>query len=864
MPLLGMDLDDYVEHSVVAAFEAQVQRTPNRVAVDTNGCRLTYAELNGVANRLARAIVQRRGPQAEPIALLLERGNVGIVGILAVLKAGKFYVALDPADPPTRLRTLLEAAQVGLLVSNGAHSTLVAELGLDLLDVDEVESVLSATNLDLPISPGSLLNIMFTSGSTGEPKGVLQTHRNLLHAVWARTERLRLTPDDRVVFLLSTSFGVSAAELFGTLLIGAALFPFDVRAQGFSRLASWLDEQQITVYHSVPTVFRGLLNALEPARVLESVRIVQMGGEPVFRHDVVRFLEHFRESTAFHTALGTTETYIAATYELDRATALSMPVLPAGYREIGKEILLVDDDLQLVPRGEVGEILVKSRYLSPGYWRRPDLTAAVFVPEPSGGDGRIYRTGDLGRLLSNGCLLHLGLKDFVVKIRGHSVATTEVEMALREVPGVREAAVVARDNPAGVKRLVGYIVPSGEPYPTAPQLRRALADSLPDYMLPASFVTLDELPRLTTGKVDIRALPAGSRAARESTYVAPRDSIEQELVSIWQDVLGVRPVGVDDDFFDLGGDSLQAVALFAEIEQRFGRRPRLSSLLKAPRVAQLARLLDGFDEEDALVPIQLTGSKPPFFFVHDLSGGVLSYTALARYLGSEQPLYGLEAVGPDDRMETIASRYLDAIRDVQPGGPYRLGGFCFGGFVAYEMARQLESQGDRVALLAIMEGFAPVGPTGRAAHSRRRSIGPRLRNVPVWCAIYGRALLRGGPTEIARRIRLRLLRARRRLAPGEIVDNFSAFSGASREIMSMNVAAVRGYAAAVYSGAVTLFRSHALPLARADDPAMGWSRVAAGGVEIHQFPATHEELLSEPYVRLVARELADCLDRARL
>ncbi|MDQ3811871.1 MAG: amino acid adenylation domain-containing protein [Chloroflexota bacterium] len=861
-----MDLEHFVEQSVAACFEAQVRRAPDRLAIQTDREGLSFDQLNRAANRLARAIVQRRGHESEPVAVLLERGNGVAVAILAVLKAGKFYVALDPTDPAARLRALVADSQAQLVVSKDAHEPLARQLGIDLLNLDRV-AALADDDLNLPVSPDAPLNIMYTSGSTGQPKGVLQNQRNLLQTVWARTQRLKLTADERVVFLLSPSFGVSAAELFGTLLIGGAIFPFDIREHGFPRLADWIDEQRISVYHSVPTVLRGLLNALAVDRVLESVRIVKLGGEPVFRQDVQRFFRHFRPSTAFHTALGTTETYIAATYELDRATALDLPMLPAGYPELGREIMLVDEALQPVPPGQVGEILIKSRYLAPGYWRRPDLTASVFLPDPAGGPERLYRSGDLGRLLPNGALLHLGRKDFQVKVNGHLVATSEIELALRELAGVREAAVVARDGAGGEKRLVAYVALSAEASPTTTDLRVALATRLPTYMRPATFVVLDHLPRLATGKLDLQALPAienGQRPPMSGPLVGARSRLEQQLVEIWEDVLGVRPVGVHDRFVELGGDSLRAVALFAEIERRLGRRTRTSSLLSASTVAELGQLLeqqqDGRDA--ALVPIQPLGSKPPLFCVHDLSGGVLGYAALARHLGPDQPVYGLEAPRPEDRMEAIAGRYLSAIRAVQPTGPYRLGGYCFGGFVAFEMARQLEAQGERVALLAIMEGFAPLGRRGRRWRDGLAALVPTLRNLPVWCSVYGPGVIRGGPREIGRRTRLRLLRARRRLAPQEIVSSFGEFSSASREILSMNIAAVRGYAAPPYSGSVTLFRSRALPLDRARDPSMGWGAVALGGVETHEFPVPHQALLAEPQVRLVARVLADCLDRA--
>jgi amino acid adenylation domain-containing protein len=588
-------------------FERQVQQRPDGLAVKMGRHSLSYDQLNRRANQIAHAIQQQRGPQSEPIFVLMDQGIELIAALLGVVKAGKMYVAQETQTPKARLTSILEDTQAPLILTETAHLELAQELasgGPELLAVDGLGAEWPDHNPTLGFTSDRYLNIMYTSGSTGGAKGVIQSHRNLTYDNRERPG-MGVFPDDRVALVVPCSFGASAAVVFGTLMRGGALFPFDLKREGVSRLGPWLREERITIYQSVPTVFRHLLNGLEPGERFPDMRLVRLGGEPVLRRDFELFKRHFPQPCKLRLGLGTTETYLVTYMLLDANSIVEDDILPTGYPDAGKEVLILGEQRQPLPPGEVGEIAVRSRYLSPGYWRRPELTAAAFLPEPDGSDARLYFSGDLGRFRPDGCLEHLGRKDFQVKIRGHRVETAEVEQALLELEGVREAVVVAQEKGPGDNRLVAYLVPRAPGSVTPAEARQHLIDRLPTYMAPSLYMIVNTLPLLPFGKVNRRALPPPNWAAptTQTPYVAPRTESEQAIADIWRTAMGVERVGIDDNFFELGGQSLIAAEIVAEIRRRFPTERPLSHFLEAPTVAAQARLLDRPADEDGATPL---------------------------------------------------------------------------------------------------------------------------------------------------------------------------------------------------------------------------------------------------------------------
>jgi amino acid adenylation domain-containing protein len=682
-----------IEQSIPDRFGQQVRRHGQRVAVDAAGLTLSYAALNEAANRLAQTLLAQLGERQEPVAFLLAHGPRPIVAILGILKAGKCYVPLDPAWPEARIARILEDAEARRIVTDREHLLLAKKLATKtrrLVDLEAIPRRTSAEDPGLRLGPDAMASILYTSGSTGQPKGVVQTHRNVLHNVMKYTNGLHISAADRLSLLPRSSYGASASDIFGALLNGAALLPFDLREQGPERLAAWLIDREVTIYHSVPTVFRRLVASLTPQTRFPKLRLIKLGGEPVTRRDVQSYQEHFAPGCILHVGYGATETNILRQYFLRTDTPIPGDLVPVGYAVQDTEIVLLDPSGSEVALGGPGEIAVRSAYLPPGYWRREDLTAATFRPVPGGRSLRIYRTGDMGRMLADGCLLCLGRKDSQVKVRGYRVDLAEIEAALAAFEDVRQACVVARQCPDEETRLVAYVVAATGRTPGAATLRHSLAGILPDFMLPASIVLRRDLPETASGKVDRQALAKlpWHAASPQAACPAPRTSLEELLVAMWCEALGLDRLGIRDNFFEIGGHSLLAAQLFTQIEKVLGVRLPVPTLLQAPTVERLASVIGHGRPPRAiasLVPMQPAGSRPPFFCVHGADGHVLKFHMLAKLLGPDQPFYGLQGRGidgtvlPRTSIQAMATAYLREIRALQPDGPYFLGGYSLGG-----------------------------------------------------------------------------------------------------------------------------------------------------------------------------------------
>jgi amino acid adenylation domain-containing protein len=713
-PFVEFRIED-VEQSIHGRFAEQVCKHPQRTAVKTDCQELTYQALDRAANHVARAILRVRGPGSEPVGFLLDGGATPLIAILGILKAGNIVVPLEPSFPPARLARVLNHAQAALLLTDNANSSLARELSrgnIPVLNLEAMDSEPDGQDAGLSMSPDSPAYILYTSGSTGNPKGVLQSHRNLLHSTLRYTNSLHISREDRCILLAPCSVAASTSDIFPTLLNGAALLPYNLRTQGFGGLARWLIDEGVTVYHSGPTAFRHLANTLTGAEAFPHLRLVRLGGEPVFRHDVERFRKYFGPDCVLAVTLAATETYAICQYFLDRHVALEGARVPVGYPVAGMEVLLRADEGQQVGAGQVGEIVVRSRHLASGYWRDSERTEAAFQPDPQQPEVRLYRTGDLGLLRPDGCLEYLGRKDEQVKIRGQRVETAEVEAALLALGTIREAAVVGRQTASGDQQLVAYAVPMTTA-PTWGAIRQALKDKLPDYMIPSAFVFLERLPLTSTGKVDRRALPppAGGRPALDNAYAPPRNLVQGLLKDIWEQCLSIRPIGIQDSYFELGGDSLTAEKILALVEHHLGKRFYPGVLVKAPTVEQLAELIMGVQVATALSPlIEIqAGSpgRPRFFYLNGDMASPAVYLGLAKCLGEAQPFSIIQPHGLMDGMvpstiEAMAADRLRLLRAVQPEGPYFLGGFCIIGLVALEMAQQLQRAGHQVAALVMI------------------------------------------------------------------------------------------------------------------------------------------------------------------
>ncbi|MFC1715410.1 AMP-binding protein [Candidatus Poribacteria bacterium] len=580
-----------IEQSIPERFEKMVAKYGNRLAVKDESHELTYDELNKRANRIARAILEHRDEGQEPVALLLPDGVPMISGVLGVLKSGKIYMPLASWVPHARNDYMLRDSQAGLIITNNENlppARGLAQGKTQLLNIDELDSGLSTENLDLSIKPDDLSWLLYTSGSTGQPKGVYKNHRGLLYDRMGATNDMHICIHDRVA-----SFAMAEIAFWLAILNGAAFHHLDIRERGFAYLAEWLIQEEITVCAFVVTSFRHFLDTLTGEEAFPRLRLIRLAAEPVYKRDVELYGEHFSADCILVNQMGITEAGTVCRYFIDKETQIDDRIVPVGYPVPGKEILVLNEHGKEVESNQIGEIAVKSRYFPEGYWRRPDLTQAKFLPDPDGGDKRIYLTGDLGRILPDGRLVHLGRKDFQLKIRGRRIEAAEIEMAMLKLDTIKEAVVVAREDSHGDQRLVAYFVPNEGTSSTASMLRRTLAESLPDYMVPSAFVVMDAMPLTPGGKLDRKSLPdpGTARPELDTAFIAPRTPEEDTLAGIWSDVLGLDKVGIYDDFFDLGGNSLLATQIISQVVNTFQVRVPLRDLFRSPTVADMAVVL---------------------------------------------------------------------------------------------------------------------------------------------------------------------------------------------------------------------------------------------------------------------------------
>jgi amino acid adenylation domain-containing protein len=876
--------DDAGDVCVHHLFEAQVKRTPDAIAATFEELQLTYQELNGRANQLARYL-RRMGVGPDALCgIYLERSLEMLVGVLGILKAGGAYVPLDPEYPQERLSFMLEDSRAEVLLTrrrllkrlHGHPARTVC------LDTEwEIISGEKEENPNLVINDRNLAYLIYTSGSTGRPKGVMIEHRSLTNYLCWCTNAYSLADGCGSPVHTPLGFDLTITSLLAPLLAGKRVV-FLPEEKGVTALADSLrSKQDFSVVKLTPSHLELLGQMLKPEEASGGTRAFVIGGEALRGETLAFWRKHAPDIKLFN-EYGPTETVVGCSvYELKNETLVGETV-PIGCSIPGSEIYLLDEELNPVPPGAPGEIYIGGKGLARGYLGRPDLTATRFIPHPFSAEAgaRMYRTGDSARRLTDGNLEFMGRIDRQVKIHGYRIELGEVEARLLSHTAIREATVVAREGVSGEKQLVAYVVLSEESKPSHRELRHYMEERLPQYMIPATFVFMDKLPLTLNGKVDERALPTPLfvRDDVEQEYIAPRTVIEQRLASIWSEILGVRQVGISDNFFELGGDSLLAVNLLVKIHEVFGQNLSASILIREATIEYLAGVIassSGMEFWSTVVEIQ-TGdeAQTPFFLVHDIGGDIFGFGPLARLIGPDQPFYGLQARGldgiqePFTQMEMMAAYYVEEILKMQPEGPYLLGGYSLGGVIAFEMAQQLHAQSRRVAFLAVLDEPSPASNGLRKLSPA--AIGNVARNFPHWLRDH---VWRRSATEVFADTRKRLgnivqKSVRRIFSPfgvkpyqatiAEVID-MEQLPESRRRVMEALYRAVMNYTPRVYPGRLTLFRTRAQPLAASYGKDKGWGKLAAQGVEIRVVSGNHRNMYEEPHVHILAEEMRAAL-----
>ncbi|HEV2694312.1 MAG TPA: AMP-binding protein [Verrucomicrobiae bacterium] len=714
-----------IPDSISGRFAATVANHGGRTAIRAAAGQWTYAELGQSANLIAAEICGRRGDASEPVALLLEHDAPLIAAILGTLEANKMYLVLDPARPPEQLAAMLANSGSALLLADASNLPLAQSLAggkVTVLPVAEISSKAEVSPNRLEVSGEAAAWLMYTSGSTHAPKGVWQNHRGMVQEAEMYAKLAGCTVEDRVSLTASCSLAASGGTLFATLLTGATLCLFHVRSHGVERLADWLARECITIFHTVPTIFRHLAQVAGVKNSFETMRLIRLGGEPVFPGDLEIFQRQCPDGCHFMQSLSSTETGMISTFSMDKNTALESTRIPAGRPVAGVDIFLMDEHGQPVKNGDEGKIAVRGARLRQGYWRQPELTAEKFKADGHDPSQRIFISNDLGRFLPDGLLEHLGRADELVKIRGQRADLGEVEAALQATGLFEASAAAAVENAAGDRRLVGYIVPRPGADVSAQNCRRALRASLPEHMVPGEFIVLNQLPQTVSGKLDRRALPVPPERLNPKEGDKPHDRFEMKLGEIWKSVLRLDAVGMTDDFFEQGGDSLRAVEVLVQIEERFGVALSPSAVAEHSTIRQLAMVVANEALGRSASPLVTLRESPtgrPLFLVHNGHGDITTFARLARRLPG-RPIHGLQSVGLDGAawplmsVPEMAKRYLEEVVKVDPTGPYLIAGTCMGGLIAFEMAQQLVRAGRPVALLAVIVTPAPPYTGGRS------------------------------------------------------------------------------------------------------------------------------------------------------
>jgi pyochelin synthetase len=819
-----------------------------RPAVITSDGTVSYRDLDRAATRVAARLQGHGCVPGDLVAIMLPKGWHQVAAVFGTLMAGAAYVPIDPTWPPDRVRYLLDDTK--------AAAVLTEEDVRRTVDGPD-EPGLSPVNRE----PGDLAYVIYTSGSTGKPKGAMLDHRGPVNTIEDINVRFGISRDDVVFGISSLCFDLSVYDLFGTVAVGATLV---LPSPAQTTPASWLDlvrTHGVTVWNSVPAIMQLAVDEAESTGIeLPSLRTVLLSGDwiPV---NLPERIKAIAPNARVISLGGATEGSIwSICYPIEHQES-QWTSIPYGRPLTNQSWHILDETGRDAPTWVPGHLYIGGAGVALGYLNDPERTDAAFVPHPRTGE-RLYRTGDLGRYVPDGNIEFLGRSDFQVKIQGFRVEPGEIEQALLDHPDVRLAVVVARGTASG-KQLAAFVVGNDRP-PTAPELREFLTERLPGYLVPSHLTVLDELPLTGNGKLDRRALeelaPGEQRDSRE--HVAPRTATEQVLADIWREVLSTETIGVDDDFFELGGQSFAALRVVGLLTRRIGRRVPLGELLRRRTVAELASWLDAAqDRWSPLVTLRDEPGVAPAFLVHPAGGNVLCYRRLSELL--DRPVRAFQAPGGGvDAVEDFADEYLRALLEVQPDGPYLLGGWSSGAVIAVELAHRLEQRGATVEALVVIDSPAPL---------TSRSVGET--QALLWFLEDLNIGFDPGLVSAARRRELATLPEDERLAKalelagehglaaGDLSEAFAVFRGVVSACNRYRAPRVDADVLVLRAqqGRVSEFADHP----HADAPDWGWRAVSAGAVTSVAVPGTHHTLLGEESVAAVAHAINDHLRRDR-
>ena len=583
-----------VETTIAQRFEQVAEQLPDQIAIEFGDQKMTYSELNAQANHVAHTILNEVDEKEARISFFLEHGLSQIIALLGTIKACKPYVALDTHFPAERNQYMLKDSGSRLLVTNSLNLSQARALAGDikLLNIDEIDKEGRSGNPTRDRDPDSMVFIMYTSGSTGEPKGVIHTNRGIVHYIKRFSEAIGTNTSDRIAFYYSISFSAHTMPILTALLNGATLMIYDLRKDNLSEFAKWLRSQKVTATLMIPSTLRHFQAVLNQNFKMPAMRQLWIGGETLYRSDVDKIRKHLKKHSIVINLYASSEAFFSRYYTMDQDTVIKTNIVPIGYYVEDMDIDIVDEELKRVDPNQVGEILIKSPYLATGYLNKPDQTSEDFIFEEETGIIK-FRSKDLGYKQSDGCIVHIGRSDSMVKVRGYRVDLGEIENNLLQHKNLKEASVQLKENPYGTKHIVAYVVAKDDSSIDFEYLKMGILRMLPEYMVPSYFVQLKSLPRNEIGKLDKKAIPDPdwNRFDKDKVIIQPKNAIEYELQEIFQRILEVQPISMDDNILDLGADSLRLFVAFDEIEKKYGKKLNIDSFVENPTLTHLAKVM---------------------------------------------------------------------------------------------------------------------------------------------------------------------------------------------------------------------------------------------------------------------------------
>jgi amino acid adenylation domain-containing protein len=824
----------------------------------------TYKEANQHANIIFRAVKNNIEPTGIGIGLYIEDPHEITPAMMGVLKSGNYFVPLDASFPKATLSEMIKTAEIKAILTTGEFKDKVqsyVDASLPIIDIDQFDYHEAVADPIVDYAPEEIVQILFTSGSTGQPKGAIENYRYLVRAVSTKLYAYGYEPNERILQTSKFTFAGPHLLVFTALLNGNALCYYNIAEEGIAGLPEWIRQQEITSYASVPTIFRNFISILDPSDRFPSVHTVSFGGEKRSFNEISAIRQFFPNAKRIRLGFNSTETQeIASTifpidYEFDPNQ------LPSGKPYNDLHVYIWDGDGNSLPPGQEGEIIVHGDALARGYINNSKLTKEKFIPDPAHPDWQFYKTGDLGKLLPGGQLVHLGRMDNVVKIRGVRVELDSIENHLLSYPGITQVASKAFEDPKGNKRLATYFVTQKDVQVPIPDLRKYLAERLPIYSLPHYLIHLEQVPRTGNGKIafDKLPLPKMVRPDLPNTYVPAEDDLEGKLLELWEDQLGIHGIGVNDDFFDLGGDSLMGALLFAAVGETLGRELPVTILLTAPTIREQANWIRNKDiSQDFanVISIRSTGDRAPLFFIPGKGGYPTRIRQLAKQLDERIPIYACqELINRKNSnffrsVETTASYYLKEIKRLYPYGPYVLVGESVGGKIAYEIAQNLIGNGEEVPTLILLDTYNNDDSITENYQSEPSTNYQMLIRKHLF--ILSQSNWQGKLDYIkyyseffAQKARQFLNHHNKKEGPIAVAipENIRKMETGSR-------VAAQYYQAKPYPGKVILFKALRGP--KTNGTANGWDKVQLGELVVHTIDCYHGSILFEPAVSQVA------------